>query len=394
MNNEFPSNIELKPSDLHGILRYVKLFRKQIFVIGIQVSLSESPNFDSILKEITILHSLKIQIIIFFYEASESSINLLPAKAYISPGIQSDLIELYNCDIKNNQKDPKAPIEYNFEALEAELKHSKLCLLSTEDPIININTEHFLQAIFSKVKAEKLILVGDHECPIIDGEPLTNIAASELKDLLISNDFEKFPDWFKHQSQIAIEAIALKVQRVHLLNGTINNALLNELFDKVGIGTMIHANKYETIRSAESSDVPALLHLTQNSVKKDTLLNRSTEAILSNIEHYFVYEIDGSIVACTCISSYPEEDCIEIGSVFVQPYYNGRGIGRKLVQAACEKGKTQGHSTAFAITSNAANFFVSKCHFKEANIDALPAARKIKFKEAKRNSLILTKSLF
>ena len=393
MNKDSSSNIELKPSDLHGILRYVKLFRKQTFAIGIESSLIESVNLTAILKEITVLHSLKIQILIFLYQATESTITLIPRHGLIRKEIQPDLLELYNCDVHYGAEELSGQLEYDHQELEINLKQSKLCLLSNLNKKIKIETGQFLKGLFSHIKAEKLILIGDHECPVINEEPLTNIAASELKDSIISNYFKEFPEWFKIQSKIAIEAIELEVQRVHLLNGTINNALLNELFDKVGIGTMIHANKYETIRSAHTNDIPALLHLTQNSVKRDTLLKRSSEAILANIQQYFVYEIDGSIVACTCIHEYPEEDCIEIGSVFVQPYYNGRGIGRKLVQSACDKGKLDGYSTAFAITLNAQSFFVSKCGFEESELEALPIARKIKFEADKRNSLILKKIL-
>ena len=69
---------------------------------------------------------------------------------------------------------------------------------------------------------------------------------------------------------------------------------------------MIHSNKYEIIRAANLNDVQALHNLTKNSVKRDTLLNRSIDAIQQKIADYCVYEIDGSIVACTCINYFEE----------------------------------------------------------------------------------------
>ena len=126
--------------------------------------------------------------------------------------------------------------------------------------------------LFESIEAQKLIFLVDKACPILDGEPLTNISALELNSTLSSKKSSEFPEWFKHHSKIAIQAIDSKIERVHLLNGNRHNALLNELFDKVGIGTMIHSNKYETIREATISDVQALYHLTQNSVKRETLL--------------------------------------------------------------------------------------------------------------------------
>ena len=101
-------------------------------------------------------------------------------------------------------------------------------------------------------------------------------------------------EWFLSYSHLAIQAIEQKIERVHLLNCNIHNALLNELFDKVGIGTMIHSNKYEIIREADINDVQALYNLTKNSVKRDTLLNRSIDTIHERISDYRVYEIDGS----------------------------------------------------------------------------------------------------
>ena len=42
MNNAFSHNNELKPSDLPGILRYVRLFRRQTFFIGIDEALAQN----------------------------------------------------------------------------------------------------------------------------------------------------------------------------------------------------------------------------------------------------------------------------------------------------------------------------------------------------------------
>ena len=67
MNNAFFHN-ELKPSDLPGILRYVRLFRRQAFFIGIDEAIAQNDTFTSVLKEIAVLDSLNIRICLFFYE--------------------------------------------------------------------------------------------------------------------------------------------------------------------------------------------------------------------------------------------------------------------------------------------------------------------------------------
>ena len=52
MNNAISHNNELKPSDLQGILRYVRLFRRQTFFIGIDKALAQTDTFASVLKKI------------------------------------------------------------------------------------------------------------------------------------------------------------------------------------------------------------------------------------------------------------------------------------------------------------------------------------------------------
>ena len=41
------------------------------------------------------------------------------------------------------------------------------------------------------------------------------------------------------------------VPRVHVINGTLDEGLLGEVFSNHGLGTLIHANEYENIRPAE-----------------------------------------------------------------------------------------------------------------------------------------------
>ena len=54
---------------------------------------------------------------------------------------------------------------------------------------------------------------------------------------------------------------------------------------------------------------------------------------------------------------------MEIGSVFVQPYYNGRGIGRKLVNDACEKAYQKGYRLCICPNGERGQVFSIKMWF-------------------------------
>ncbi|MDP4693397.1 MAG: amino-acid N-acetyltransferase, partial [Opitutales bacterium] len=58
------SESTIKPTDLRGILKYVPMFREQIFVIAIDGSLVAHENFQNVLLDIAVLRSLNIHVVL------------------------------------------------------------------------------------------------------------------------------------------------------------------------------------------------------------------------------------------------------------------------------------------------------------------------------------------
>ena len=48
--------------------------------------------------------------------------------------------------------------------------------------------------------------------------------------------------------------------RVHIVDGNQDEVLLAEVFSNEGVGTMIHADDYQQIRKARTSDIPGAAH--------------------------------------------------------------------------------------------------------------------------------------
>ena len=65
------------------------------------------------------------------------------------------------------------------------------------------------------------------------------------------------------------------VPRVHVINGTLDEGLLGEVFSNHGLGTLIYANEYEHIRPAKKKDVRAIQMLTKQAVEADELVQRT-----------------------------------------------------------------------------------------------------------------------
>ena len=226
----------------------------------------------------------------------------------------------------------------------------------------------------------------------LDGQPLTNLLVAELEALL-KNAHASITERLHSKARHAVQAIEAGVPRAHILDGRLFGALLNEIFDKVGIGTMVYSNEYQSIRRAVKVDAYSIYNITRNGVRTETLRNRSQVEIEAAIKNFLVYEIDGSIVACVHLQSYDAGKVIEIGSVYVQPFYQNKGVGRQMVEYAEADAKQRGAQRVIVMTTQATNFFTKLCGFQEGSSEELPATRKAHYLANGRNSKILYKDL-
>ena len=64
MTQNFTEQAAIKPTDLRGILKYVPMFREQVFVVAIDGSLIAHVNFENVLLDIAVLRSLHIRVVI------------------------------------------------------------------------------------------------------------------------------------------------------------------------------------------------------------------------------------------------------------------------------------------------------------------------------------------
>jgi amino-acid N-acetyltransferase len=191
----------------------------------------------------------------------------------------------------------------------------------------------------------------------------------------------------------AIKACKNGVSRAHLIDGRLDEALLGEVFSKVGVGTMIHASEYTAIRRALKKDVRQILGLIKESVQAEELVKRTRQSILSQIGDYYVFEIDRSIAGCVALHTYPGSGKAEMACLYVSRAYENQGVGRKLMLFAEETAREKGMQHLFALSTQAFNFFQQKGGFREVTTDFLPPERREKYEHSGRNSKILTKSL-
>ena len=421
----------IKPTDLRGILKYVPMFRDHVFVLAIDGSLVAHENFQNVLLDIAVLRSLNIKVVLVhgvgqqleaIAKQKETTISdphgeletdavtlelATEAAAMVSLEVMQGLTRNgLRCATCNGVRSKEIGIFKGEDQLSSgavdkidDVLFNKLLDADTipvitpiafnrEGAPLRINSDLLASELASKLNASKLIYMTTQEGLQISGQSLTNLPVADLEGL-IKTATKQMPERLLSKFKHAAKAINAGTPRAHILDGRLFGALLNEIFDKVGIGTMVYSNDYQSIRRAVAADAHSIYNITQNGVRSESLRERSQESIAATIDDYLVYEIDGSIVGCVNLKIYDSGDIAEIGSVYVQAFYQNKGVGRKMVEFACAEAQERGSRRAIAMTTQASKFFSKVCAFEEGTVNDLPAERREDYAQNGRNSKVL-----
>jgi amino-acid N-acetyltransferase len=224
----------------------------------------------------------------------------------------------------------------------------------------------------------------------VDGRLARQLPARELSDALQRGAVDP-----AHASKARHAALACEagVPRVHVINGTVDEGLLAEVFSNEGIGTLVHANDYQQIRRARRSDVRAIEQLIKSGVERDELAPRTRASIEKELADYSIFAVDGNPIACVALHVYAAEKKGELACLYVHPSHENQGIGRKLVQFVETRARETGLRELLALSTQAFSFFQSKAGFAEGTPDDLPPARRVRYDQSGRRSKVLVKRL-
>ncbi len=425
----------MKLPELRGILQYVTRFRDKIFVIAIDGEILASDNFPNILLDIAVLRSLNIKVVLVHGAGSQIERTAVEHDIAISNADGSGVVDAQTLQLSINvairltneimegltQVDLRAAyanciiahpagiiggIDYQFSGKVEKVDTRCLELFLREQivPVIpplgfdgegrtfRVNSDLVALEVASALHAAKLIFLSAHDGLVLDGQRIGQLVAAEVEEVLKKQRNQLTPN-LASKLEHAAEASQYGIPRVHLLNGTINEALLAEIFSNGGIGTMIYSNEYEQIRRVYKKDVRAVISLIQQSIRNEELLRRTRAEILADIDDYWVLEIDRHIVGCVAMYPYPEQKIAELACLYVSRSTENQGLGRKLMSFVETLAKQRGFNRLFALSTQAFVYLQQKGGFMEADADILPPERRVKYEASGRNSRILVKNL-
>ncbi|MDR0315475.1 MAG: amino-acid N-acetyltransferase [Treponema sp.] len=220
------------------------------------------------------------------------------------------------------------------------------------------------------------------------GGSLIRLTPQEAESVITANSGANMDDAARQplrELRLALRACRAGVERVHIIDGREEGAVLKELFSNLGTGTMVYADKYESIRLAHSRDLPDLLRLMEPLMQRGILIRRTAEQIQEQKEDYSVFEIDGSIHACGALHDWGEGQG-EIAAVATDPLYSGMSLGRRIVGYLIEKAQKSGMNRVFVLTAHTQDWFET-LGFREAPVESLPERKRRIYDQNRRSKV-------
>ncbi|GAA0375583.1 amino-acid N-acetyltransferase [Bowmanella denitrificans] len=250
--------------------------------------------------------------------------------------------------------------------------------------VFNLSHEDVATQAAIHMKAEKLIVFTEEDGLLDEnGTLIRNLDRNRLQKQMDR------PHEIRTTNILAAIAASLDagVSRCHCVSYQRDGALLQELFTRDGVGTLVSHYYYEQLRQATIDDVGGILKLINPLEEKGVLVKRSRELLESEIDRFTIIERDGMIIACAALYPYADEGVGELACVVTHPDYRGSNRGERMMNAIIEKAKDLGLSRIFVLTTVTGHWFREQ-GFLPSSVDELPEGKK-RLYNYQRNSKVL-----
>ena len=259
--------------------------------------------------------------------------------------------------------------------------------------VFSLRADEIASAVAVAMRAAKLVFLFDGAGIVDGGGTLVPELTLEEAERLAA-DCPRVAgdrDVLGNRLRQSIRACRNGVSRAHIIDRRTEGALLLELFSRDGVGTMINADTYDSIRRATIDDIGGILALIRPLEESGALVRRSREKLETEIAHFNVVERDGAVVACAAMYPYPEDRLAELACLAVDDAYRRGQFGERLLTLAEREAREEGAERLFVLTTHAAHWFRER-GFVEADHSILPDERQALY-NLQRRSRVLVRAL-
>ena len=425
-----------------GASPYINAHRGSTFVLMLGGGAIADENFENVVHDIALLHSLGVRLVIVFgarpqFDAALEGAGLPPRyhaqlritdpetaritrrvigelrlhiEARLSMGLPGTPMQAARIAVTGGNFVVARPlgvvdgIDYQLtgevrrvdaEGLRTQLSAGCIPLLgpcgySPGGEVFNLAYEEVAARVAAALGADKLIALDDGPgLRDAAGEVISEMTPDELEQWREPDASGTAASERLRQAAALLWAVRSGVRRGHVVSHARDGDLIVELFTRDGCGTQITEHSAERLRQATLDDAAGIIELITPLVAAGLLLPRTRERIELDIEHFQVIELDGMVIACAALYDYDEG--AEIACVVTHPDHQGSERAERLVSRLESIARTRGHRRVFALSTRAAGWFLEQGYATGATSE-LPLTRAAEW-TAERNSKVLIKDL-
>jgi amino-acid N-acetyltransferase len=421
---------------------YIHAFRGRIFVIAFDGDAVASPGFASFIHDVALLNSLGVRLVLVHGARPQIEERLKARGAQISyvnglrvtddpalvcvkeaaGAVRVEIEALLSMGLANSPMagaklrvasgnfvtarplGVREGVDYqhtgevrriDVSGIEQRLEHKSIVLLSPlgyspTGEVFNISAEDIASAAAVQLQADKLVFLCECRCPADSRRRLIRqLSVAEAENYLQRR--KRIDADLRRHLQSAIHACRHGVRRVHLIERHIDGGVLQELFSRDGVGTMITDDPYDGVRQATIEDVGGILELIEPLEAEGVLVRRSRELLEMEIGHFIVMERDGMIIGCAALYPCSDAPMAELACLAVRPDYRNQGRGERLLDYLETRARHEEIDQLFVLTTRTAHWFRER-GFRTADLGKVPLKKRSLY-NYQRNSKIFLKDL-
>ena len=249
----------------------------------------------------------------------------------------------------------------------------------------NLSSHTVAAEVAKALKADKLVGLIEGR-GALDGQRRLRAQITPTEAAALAGKKRHGADVRKHLAAAA-SAVRGGVRRAHLVDRRRDGALLEELFTREGVGTLVTQEAYEDVRPARIEDVGPLAGLLRPLEEEGLLIRRSRERLEMEIAQFTVIDRDGLVIGCAALESFEGSGMGELYCVAIHPRYRDAGRGDVLLARIEERAREAGLRQLFVLTTRSAHFFGER-GFEPGTVRQLPPERRSTYDRSRRSRIL------
>ncbi len=280
------------------------------------------------------------------------------------------------------------------EAINRHLNEGSIVLIpplgySATGEVFNLSHEDIAGNTAAALNADKLIIFTEGKGLLTpDGKLLKELNIGEAQDLLAKKEVD---EKYRRNLSASCDAGESGIKRIHMISYADDGALIEELFTRDGVGTMITDDVYDQVRKAGINDIGGILELIRPLENKGILARRSRELLENEIERFTIDKRDGTIIGCAALYPFIDDDLAELACLAVKSDYRKSGRGDHLLSRIEKQALEMGIGRLFVLTTQTAHWFLER-GFVASKVSELPSVKQELY-NWQRNSRVFIKQL-